>query len=243
MPTSKQIETIKIGAFFYNGAYRAFHTSANNTNVYPVSLPVWEATYEDELEFVNDSVTQSLAGNERGNPSGYRATVNLFLDNSYPEDSTNIRTLLDKFANQFDRTVLETNTGTKTAVSAVLTSGVSTGNDSYYNNLVMIDASNVANQALITAYNSATKVATATVINGITNIANSYSNVVVVAKPNIPTVLGVSTDDTEGNLIYCNLTEGKFGFRRELTVNMQSIQLTGREIQRTPSVSDKYRVG
>jgi hypothetical protein len=165
------------------------------------------------------------------------------LDNSYPEDSTNIRTLLDKFANQFDRTVLETNTGTKTAVSAVLTSGVSTGNDSYYNNLVMIDASNVANQALITDYDSTTKVATATVINGITNIANSYSNVVVVAKPNIPTVLGVSTDDTEGNLIYCNLTDGKFGFRRELTVNMQSIQLTGREIQRTPSVSDKYRVG
>jgi hypothetical protein len=125
----------------------------------------------------------------------------------------------------------------------VLHFGVSTGNDSYYNNLVMIDASNVANQALITAYNSTTKVATATVINGITNIANSYSNVVVVAKPNIPTVLGVSTDDTEGNLIYCNLTDGKFGFRRELTVNMQSIQLTGREIQRTPSVSDKYRVG
>jgi hypothetical protein len=241
MPTSKQIETIKIGAFFYNGAYRAFHTSANNTNVYPVSLPVWEATYEDELEFVNDSVTQSLAGNERGNPSGYRATVNLFLDNSYPEDSTNIRTLLDKFANQFDRTVLETNTGTKTATSAVLEFGVSTNN--YYNNLVMIDASNVANQALITGYVAGTKVATATVINGITNIANGYSNVVVVAKPNIPTVLGVSTDDTEGNLIYCNLTDGKFGFRRELTVNMQSIQLTGREIQRTRIVSDKYRVG
>jgi hypothetical protein len=242
MPTSKQIETIKIGAFFYNGAYRAFHTSANNTNVYPVSLPVWEATYEDELEFVNDSVTQSLAGNERGNPSGYRATVNLFLDNSYPEDSSNIRALLDKFANQFDRTVLQTNTGIKTATSAVLTSGVSTSNN-YYNNLVMIDASNIANQALITGYVAGTKVATATVINGITNIANGYSNVVVVAKPNIPTVLGVSTDDTEGNLIYCNLTEGKFGFRRELTVNMQSIQLTGREIQRTPSVSDKYRVG
>jgi hypothetical protein len=107
----------------------------------------------------------------------------------------------------------------------------------------MIDASNVANQALITGYVAGTKVATATVITGITNIANGYSNVVVVAKPNIPTVLGVSTDDTEGNLIYCNLTDGKFGFRRELTVNMQSIQLTGREIARTPTVSDKYRVG
>jgi hypothetical protein len=241
MPTSKQIETIKIGAFFYNGAYRAFHTSANNTNTNLVSFPVWEATYEDELEFVNDSVTQSLAGNERGNPSGYRATVNLFLDNSYPEDSSNIRALLDKFANQFDRTVLQTNTGTKTAVSAVLTSGVST--NSYYNNLVMIDASNVANQALVTAYDGGTKVATVERITGTTNIASAYSNVVVVAKPNIPTVLGVSTDDTESNIIYCNLTDGKFGFRRELTVNMQSIQLTGREIQRTPSVSDKYRVG
>jgi hypothetical protein len=240
MPTSKQIETIKIGAFFYNGAYRAFHTSANNTTVYPISLPVWEATYEDELEFVNDSVTQSLAGNERGNPSGYRATVNLFLDNSYPEDSTNIRTLLDSFANEFDRTVLQTSTGTKTAVSAELTFGVSTNN--YYNNLVMIDTSNPANKALITAYNGGTKVATATVISGVA-INSGYSSVKVVAKPNIPTVLGVSTDDTEGNLIYCNLTDGKFGFRRELTVNMQSIQLTGREIQRTPTVSDKFRVG
>ena len=243
MATSKDVDTIKIGAFYYNGAYRAFHTASNSTATYPVSLPVWEATYDSELEFVNDAVTQSLAGKERGNPSGYRATVNLFLDNSYPADASNIRTLLDKFVNQFDRTVLQTSTGTKTALSAVLSFGVGAGNDDYYNNLVMIDTSDVANQALITDYNSTTKVATVTPIAGISDIALSYSNVTIVAKPNIPTVLGVSTDNDNSNLIYCNLTGGNFGFKRESTVNMQMIQLTGREIDRAQTISDKYRVG
>lgn len=237
MATEKQVHSIKIGAFYFNGEYRAFHTESNSSNTYPVSLPVWEASFNDELEFVSGAVTQALTGNERGNISGYRASVDIFLDNSYPPDSSNIRTLLEKFANQYDRTVLETNTAGGNPTSTRLMKGVAT--DDYYNNLTLVNASNVAQQVIITDFRASDLRATVT---GDFEIG-LWENVFVVAKANIPTVLGVSTDNTDGNIIYCNLTNGQFGFRRELTVNMQSIQLSGREVQRTPLISDKYRVG
>jgi hypothetical protein len=244
MPTEKQVDTIRIGAYYYNGDYRAFHTTANSNVTYPVSLPVWEASYDTELEFVDESVTQSLTGKERADPSGYRASVNLFLDNSYPPDSETIRALLERFANQFDRVVLRTTTGTKTATTVVLSNGVSgSGNTNYYNNLILVDVNAPTNQAKVTAYNPSTRVATATPTSGNTNIATWSSDISVVAKPNIPTVLGVSTDNSNVNIIYCNLVNAKFGFDRELTVNSQTIQLSGREIDRTPLISDKYRIG
>jgi hypothetical protein len=142
MATQKQVETIRIGAFYFNGAYRAFHTETNSVNTYPISLPVWEAQFTESLEFVSGSVTQALTGNERGNISGYRANVDIFLDNSYPAESTKIRTLLEKFANQYDRTVLQTSKGTVTATTVVLVNGVGAGNDNYYKNLTLINASN-----------------------------------------------------------------------------------------------------
>lgn len=243
MATEKQVHSIKIGAFYFNGEYRAFHTESNSSNTYPVSLPVWEASFNDELEFVSGAVTQALTGNERGNISGYRASVDIFLDNSYPSDSSNIRTLLEKFANQYDRTVIETDTNgwNDSNKSLVLSSALGTSdNDDYYNNLTVINTNNLAQQAVIIDYDGTAKRAT---LNTNLTIDNTWGNVFVVAKANIPTVLGVSTDNTDGNIIYCNLTNGQFGFRRELTVNMQSIQLSGREVQRTPLISDKYRVG
>jgi hypothetical protein len=239
MATQKQVETIRIGAFYFNGAYRAFHTETNSVNTYPISLPVWEAQFTESLEFVSGSVTQALTGNERGNISGYRANVDIFLDNSYPAESTKIRTLLEKFANQYDRTVLQTSKGTVTNTTVVLVNGVGAGNDNYYKNLTLINASNTSDQAIVTAYNSTTKVATVATVQDFA----TWGDILVVAKANIPTVLGVSTDNTDGNIIYCNLTDGSFGFRREQTVNMQSIRISAREVQRTPLISDKYRVG
>jgi hypothetical protein len=242
MGVAKQVDTVKIGAFYFNGAYRAFHTAPNSNATYPVSLPIWEAQYEENLEFLNDAVTRGLTGKERGNPSGYRATVDIFLDNSYPSDSSNIRALLDKFANQFDRTVLQT-TGTSfntTTNTVVLSSGVGSGNDDYYKNLILIDNDNPSNQGLITGYLSGSRIAT---VQPNTILSDWSPNLLVVAKPNIPTVLGVSTDNDSNNVIFCNLIDGKFGFRRELTVNLQTIRISGREIDRTRLISDKYRVG
>jgi hypothetical protein len=242
MGVAKQVDTVKMGAFYFNGAYRAFHTAPNNSNTNLISFPVWEAQYEENLEFLNDAVTRGLTGKERGNPSGYRATVDIFLDNSYPSDSSNIRALLEKFANQFDRTVLQT-TGTSfntTTNTVVLSSGVGSGNDDYYKNLILIDNDNPSNQGLITGYLSGSRIVT---VQPNTILSDWSSNLLVVAKPNIPTVLGVSTDNDSNNVIFCNLIDGKFGFRRELTVNLQTIRISGREIDRTRLISDKYRVG
>lgn len=244
MPTSKQVESVRIGAFYWNGAWRPFHTTVNSNAVYPVTIPVWEAQYGADLEFVQDSVTQSLTGKERGDPSGYRASVNLFLDNSYPADSDTIRALLERFANQYDRVVLRTTAGTKNVDNVVLSNGVSTvGFTGYYNNLTLIDRDATTNQAKVTAYNPTTRVATATSVSGNTNIATWSNNIDVVAKPSIPTVLGVSTDNSDSNLIFCNLTTAKFGFGRDLTVNSQVVQISARETERTPLISDRYRIG
>ena len=239
MGVAKQVDTVKMGAFYFNGAYRAFHTAPNNSNTNLISFPVWEAQYEENLEFLNDAVTRGLTGKERGNPSGYRATVDIFLDNSYPSDSSNIRTLLEKFANQFERTVLQTTKGSVTGNTVVLNSGVVSGNDDYYKNLMLINADNSAEQALVTGYNSTTQVATVSTVQDFA----TWGDILVVAKPNIPTVLGVSTDNDSNNVIFCNLIDGKFGFRRELTVNLQTIRISGREIDRTRLISDKYKVG
>jgi len=242
MGVAKQVDTVKIGAFYFNGAYRAFHTAPNNSNTNLISFPVWEAQYEENLEFLNDATTRGLTGKERGNPSGYRATVDIFLDNSYPSDSSNIRTLLEKFANQFDRTVLQT-TGTSfntTTNTVVLTHGVGSGNDDYYKNLILIDNDTPSNQGLITGYLSGSRIVT---VQPNTILSDWSPNLLVVAKPNIPTVLGVSTDNDSNNVIFCNLIDGKFGFRRELTVNLQTIRISGREIDRTRLISDKYKVG
>jgi hypothetical protein len=243
MGVAKQVDTVKMGAFYFNGAYRAFHTAPNNSNTNLISFPVWEAQYEENLEFLNDAVTRGLTGKERGNPSGYRATVDIFLDNSYPSDSSNIRALLEKFANQFDRTVLQTNTVSKTNTTIKLEHGVGgVENSNYYNNLVVFDDDTPANQALVESYSSATKEVVVKLLSG-ANVSSWSSNVSLIARPNIPTVLGVSTDNDSNNVIFCNLIDGKFGFRRELTVNLQTIRISGREIDRTRLISDKYRVG
>ncbi len=242
MGVAKQVDTVKIGAFYFNGAYRAFHTAPNDSNTNLISFPVWEAQYEENLEFLNDATTRGLTGKERGNPSGYRATVDIFLDNSYPPDSSNIRTLLEKFVNQFERTVLQT-TGTSfntTTNTVVLDDGVGSGNDDYYKNLILIDNDTPSNQGLITGYLSGSRIVT---VQPNTILSDWSSNLLVVAKPNIPTVLGVSTDNDSNNVIFCNLIDGKFGFRRELTVNLQTIRISGREIDRTRLISDKYKVG
>jgi hypothetical protein len=104
----------------------------------------------------------------------------------------------------------------------------------------LIDNDTPSNQGLITGYLSGSRIAT---VQPNTILSDWSPNLLVVAKPNIPTVLGVSTDNDSNNVIFCNLIDGKFGFRRELTVNLQSIRISGREIDRTRFISDKYKVG
>ena len=243
MPVDKQIDSTKIGVYFYNGSYRAFHTPVNSSNTNLITIPLWDAVFDDELEFVGSPVTTSLTGYERANPSGYRARVSLTLNNSSPADSQKIRQLMERLSNQFNRTVLQSGATGMDTTSIVITNGVGGSSDptltDYYKGLVIVNDDTPANQALVTAYNEATQ--TLTVSEPIKT--SSSGNVSLVARPNLPSVVGVSADGTDGNIIYCNLVGGTFGIRRELTVGLQNINMELTEIERTRLISDKYRIG
>ena len=64
----------------------------------------------------------------------------------------------------------------------------------------------------------------------------------VVARSNYPTVLGVSLDNTDANVVYCNLLDGSFGIERQLTVGKQVIQLSLTEVERKQNIDDKLRI-
>ena len=239
MPVDKQIDSTKIGVYFYNGSYRAFHTPVNSSNTNLITIPLWDAVFDDELEFVGSPVTTSLTGFERANPSGYRASISLALNNSSPADSQKIRQLMERLSNQFNRTVLQSGATGMDTTSIFITNGVTGANDAdYYKGLIVVNDDTPANQALVTAYNKDTR--TLTVSEAIK--ASSSGSVSLVARPNLPSVVGVSASSNVGDIIFCNLVGGTFGIRRELTIGLQNINMELTEIERTELISDKYRI-
>ena len=239
MGVPKQIQSTRIGVYFYNGAYRAFHTETNSTNTYPVEIPLWDAVFDDELEFVGQPVTRSLTGFERANPSGYRASISLALNNSSPADSDTIRQLMQRLSNQFNRTVLQTTGSSSNTTAIVISHGVQgASDDDYYKGLVAVLASDPTVQSLVTAYNRTSQTLTVSEPMG----TLSSAPILLVARPNLPSVVGVSASSNVGDIIFCNLVGGTFGIRRELTIGLQNINMELTEIERTELISDKYRI-
>jgi len=237
MATDKQIDRVLLGAFVYNGGYRAFHLNEYDSGTYPIQINTWDAVFDASLEHVGQATTLALNGFERANPSGFRADVSLLLNNSFPAEALKIRQLLDRCANETDRTVLRTNVSGVSGSTLTFDSGVAIAD--YYNRLVAINESNTAQQAVVTAY-TVGKVATLSQSIGVSDT----DSILVVAKPNLPTVIGVSENvSNTSDLIFCNLITGLFGIRRELTIGLQSINMELREINRTPFISDRYRIG
>ena len=241
MGVPKQIQSTRIGVYFYNGAYRAFHTETNSTNTYPVEIPLWDAVFDDELEFVGQPVTRSLTGFERANPSGYRASISLALNNSSPADSNTIRQLMERLSNQFNRTVLQSAATSVGATTIGLSSGVGGSSDpsltDYYKGLVCVSVADQTSQALVTGYDELNKQITVS-----SEVTPLTSGVLLVARPNLPSVVGVSASSNVGDIIFCNLVGGTFGIRRELTIGLQNINMELTEIKRTELISDKYRI-
>lgn len=235
MSTSKQVSTVKIGVYIYNGGYRAF-------SGYPVSLPVWNVNFQDKADFLTSPVTRSLNGFERGNPMGWRTKVDVFLDNSTSTHSSTIRALMSLMSSQYARTFFTTTVGTVTGNTIVITNGVQT-ND-FYNGLIAVNDT-LGQSIQIVSYVGSSRVAT---------LASTPSwvagnNMRVVARSNYPTVLGVSVDNTPvtpgvppDNMVYCNLLDGSFGIERQLTVGKQVIQLSLTEVERKQNIDDKLRI-
>jgi hypothetical protein len=229
MSTIKQVSTVKMGVYIYNGGYRAF-------SGYPVSLPVWNVNFQDKADFLTSPVTRSLNGFERGNPMGWRTKVDVFLDNSMSANSSTIRALMSLMSSQYARTFFTTTVGTVTGNTIVITNGVQTNN--FYNGLIAVNDT-LGQSIQIVSYVGSSRVATlASAPTGWV----AGNNMRVVARSNYPTVLGVSLDNTDANVVYCNLLDGSFGIERQLTVGKQVIQLSLTEVERKQNIDDKLRI-
>lgn len=58
-----------------------------------------------------------------------------------------------------------------------------------------------------------------------------------------PYILRVSPDTNIANGVYCNIQEGEFGFRRQLTVAQQFITLNFVGVRREGEIPDSFRIG
>lgn len=230
MSTSKQVSSVKIGAFIYNGAYRAF-------SGYPISLPIWNVSYVSKADFLTNPVTRSLDGFERGNPMGWRTEVTVSLDNTKATNSNLIRALLSLMSSQYARTFFTTTVGTVAANTIVITNGVQT--DDYYNGLIAVNDT-LTQSIRITDYVGSTRVATLEATpSPVWVLGNTLR---IVARSNYPTVLGISPDDDPAKVIFCNLLDGTFGIERQLTVGNQVIQMNLTEVERKQDINDELRI-
>lgn len=215
----KQVSQTNIGLYIYNGAYRAFAG-------YPKSFKVWNINHIYNSDFLSSPTTIALSGRARGNPSGARASCQINLNNSLSTGATAIRTLLNKCWNQFDRQFYpetgDSGISGATTTTFTLTGGVATAN--YYLGLSVHNVTK--NQwRVITGYTSARVVTVPTMA------WENTDKVIVYARPNFPTIVGVSPSASEA-IEYYNLVSGRFGIERELTVGNQIIQLSLEGVER-----------
>jgi hypothetical protein len=226
MASSKQNSTIWMGAYILTGGtYKPFYG-------YPIEFNVWNIDIEEQADFLGSANTQTLSGFERGNPMGFRTYANLDLDNSYPSDSSKILTMLNLLPSQYTRIFAnkKQNDGTNLVTTSVLTSTTFTsaglgslGND-YYNGLLV--------------YNS-TKNQTVPIVD----YTSSTVTVTILVPPSIPTLIGLTADSTNANMMYFNVDSSIFGISRELTIGNQVISMNLRGITRKSFMSDNVRIG
>lgn len=230
----RQQQQIRMGAYYYNGQYVPFED-------YPASFDVWNINYRAEKEFVEQPSTRALSGRERGNIGGYRIVIDMILDNSFGSNNTNLRNLLSLVPSQYVRTAYKASVGSGSTSNLVnvsldvpktLTNNALTGT-------FLTNPARTPNKALVTAYVGTTSVAT--VDRNVSNWQTS-DNINVSLLQNLNTVIGVSTDNTNGNIIYCNLVGGSYGIARELTVGKQTINLQLRSVERFATVPSNLEI-
>jgi hypothetical protein len=236
MSTTKQVKAIKMGAYAYNGAYRAFEG-------YPASFDTWNIRANNNPEWIEGSpVTMALSGYKRSNRLSYRPTLSIDLDNSLGTPATNLRTLLNKLSGKY---VQDFYTGTTSGAEAspsstlVITTDLpdtSAFND-YFNGMRISGLT--GGDVFITDYVGSTRTATLSA----TRTWADAAAVTVKVLPNLPIVLGVSMDNTDGNIIYYNLTSGLYGIDRQMTVGRQVINFDLEGVTDVKVIDDSFRIG
>jgi len=220
-----------MGVYAYNGDYRAFEG-------YPISFDTWNINAENKPEWIEGSpVTVALSGYKRANRLSYRPTLSIDLDNSYGTSATNLRTLLNKLSGKYvqDFYAVTTNgTGTG-STTLVLTSGAPSTDD-YFNGMRISGLT--GGDAVITDYVGATRTATLSASRTWTNALS----LTVKVTPSLPIVLGVSLDDTTGNIIYYNITGGAYGIERQMTIGKQRVSMNLEGVMDTQNIDDSFRI-
>lgn len=230
--TQRQETAVKIGAYIYNGGYRAFEG-------YPVSLDVWNLDCQAQMEFQNGTAfVAALSGFEYSNAEGYRLLAGFDLANIYDlTDQQAWQTLFNLLASQEDRTFWTTtaNGAGTGSTSLVLQSDAPTTND-YFNGLFVTDLA--GGEVRITDYDGASRTATLasakTWLNG--------ASITIKAKPNFPTLIGLAVTDDTADLQYYNIESNAFGAIRELTINRQVLNVRLRSVERLNSVPNSFVV-
>jgi hypothetical protein len=232
MSTAKQVTAVKMGVYAYNGAYRAFEG-------YPISFDTWNINAENKPEWVEGSpVTVALSGYKRANRLSYRPTLSIDLDNSYGTSATNLRALLNKLSGKYVQDFFTvTTSGTGTGITAlVLTSGAPSTDD-YFNGMRISGLT--GGDVIITDYVGATRTATLA-------SARTWTNALaltVKVTPSLPIVLGVSLDDTTGNIIYYNIMGGAYGIERQMTIGRQRVSMNLEGVMDAQTIDDSFRLG
>lgn len=217
---TKQQSQVKIGAYFFNGAYRPFPN-------YPADFKVWNVNYDSALEFRTSPVLTALSGFERGNVAGHRISVSVNLRNTSATETEALRDLFNLFSSQYVRQ-FDTATLSATSATSATLAGKSAVND-FYVGAYLVQGSL---KARITAYNGATKVAT---LVGDT-LANGAGSIAI--YPDKPTIVGISTDTNASNIIYCNPIGSNLSLARELTIGNQIISLSLKSVDRLEQIPE-----
>jgi hypothetical protein len=229
--SAKQISTVTIALYAYNGDYRIF-------TGYPKTYKVWNSNFVAESDFQGSSTVESLTGFERGGLQGYRSNCRIDLDNTYKTDALDIQNLLDDIVSQMPqkRTIF---TGTPNVISGfeVTLPSSASAVAQFYKGFEITDG--LGNTFIITNYTSG-RVAT---LSGEPPVG--WDNVVIYIKPpdSMNTIVRISPTASVGDGEFYNLTGSTFGVNRQLTVGSQVITLNFRGVERKFSVSNNMRIG
>jgi hypothetical protein len=129
-----------------------------------------------------------------------------------------------------------TTNGTGTGSTALILTSGAPAVDDYFNGMIVSGLT--GGDVMIIDYDGSTLTATLA-------SARTWTNALaltVKVMPNLPIVLGVSMDDTDGNIIYYNLQGGMYGIDRQFTLGRQKISIELRGVNDAQTISDSFRI-
>lgn len=214
----------------YNGGFRMFPG-------YPKQLKTWSIDTSGAIEFQGgDATRRSLSGFERGNPSAHRERILVSFDNADAQTALDLRQMIELQASYYERTFLQTTAGTVTSLTVVLSGAVQT--DDYYNGLTLYNSTR-GEIRVVLDYLGATRAAT---VDASLSTWQPGDTIYVLARPNIPTVFGISTDDNSANIVWYNMISSAYGILREQQIGRQVISIEFREVQHKAFIRDQLRI-